>query len=75
MGAVGQRVSSWTGHLASRLPNDLEDEDKAENDESVKDGSRILSAYRLPDGEKIWIITDAFERSTAVLLPLTPSEY
>ncbi len=54
---------------------DLEDEEKAENNASVKNGSRILSAYRLSDGEKIWIITEAGRLSTTVLLPLSPSEY
>ena len=48
---------------------DLEDEEKAENDESVTDGYRILSAYGLPDDEKIWIITEAGRLSTSVLLP------
>jgi hypothetical protein len=34
--------------------------------------TRILSAYHLKDGTKIWIITEADRSSTCILLP---SEY
>lgn len=42
------------------------------NDAALKDGDRILSAYRLRDGVKVWVITEADRSSTCVLLP---SEY
>jgi hypothetical protein len=48
------------------------DEDKAANDEALADDLRILSAYRLEDGTRIWIITEADRSSTCCLLP---SEY
>ena len=51
---------------------DLDDHDKHENDYSAEHGLRILSAYRLKDGTRIWIITEADRSSTTVLLP---SEY
>lgn len=44
-------------------------DDKALNDEAIKDGSRILSAYRTKLGAKIWIITEADRSSTCILLP------
>lgn len=52
-------------------------DDKALNDESLIDGSRIMSAYRTSKGEKIWIITEATDEHahrccTTILLP---SEY
>jgi hypothetical protein len=47
----------------------LNQEDKNENDRSVRDGDRLLSAYVLKDGTKIWIITEADRSSTCVLLP------
>jgi hypothetical protein len=50
----------------------LDDEDKAQNDFSVKNGLRILSAYTLQTGVKIWIISEADRSSTTILLP---SEY
>jgi hypothetical protein len=48
---------------------DVDDEDRAENELSVKEGFRLLSAYRLPDGTRIWIITEADRSSTTILLP------
>jgi len=52
-------------------------DDKALNDESVIDGSRILSAYRTSRNERLWIITEAADEAghrccTTILLP---SEY
>ena len=43
--------------------------DKKENDFSVRNGFRFLSAYRLRDGTKIWIITEADRSATTILLP------
>jgi hypothetical protein len=53
----------------------VDEEDKASNDQAVKDGSRILSAYLLNDGQtKIWVITEATNdqgnrAATTILLP------
>ena len=47
----------------------VDDEDKAENELSVKTGFRILSAYKLSTGVKIWIITEADRSATTILLP------
>lgn len=52
-------------------------DDKALNDESLIDGSRILSAYRTSRNERLWIITEAADDKghrccTTILLP---SEY
>ena len=51
---------------------DLDDDDKTENEYSVKHGLRIFSAYNLKDGQRIWILTE-WDRSATTLL--TPSEY
>ena len=51
---------------------DLDDEDKAENNFSIQEGFRILSAYETAAGEKIWLITEADRSVTTLLLP---SEY
>ncbi len=50
----------------------LDEEDRRENDLSVEKGYRILSAYILSTGVKIWIITEADRSVTTFLLP---SEY
>lgn len=51
---------------------DVSEEDAEANEQSLKDGSRILSSYRTKLGEKLWIITEA-DRSSSCLL--TPNEY
>jgi hypothetical protein len=51
---------------------DICEADKQENELSVKEGFRILSAYKTTRGEKLWIITEADRSSTTCLLP---SEY
>lgn len=43
--------------------------DKKVNNDAVKYGGRILSAYTLPHGEKIWVITEADRSATTFLLP------
>ena len=68
--------SPWeflTRHLAGNWGT-VDADDKAANDAALRDGSRILSAYRLNTGEKIWIITTAEDdhghrESSAIILP------
>lgn len=48
---------------------ELDKADIAENELSVKEGFRILSAYKLRSGVKIWIITEADRSATTLLLP------
>jgi hypothetical protein len=50
---------------------DLGPEDKAENELSVREGFRILSAHG-HGNDKVWIITEADRSATTIL---TPSEY
>ena|ERR1051326_684573 len=51
---------------------ELSDEDLSENERSLREGLRVLSAYRTAKGQKLWIITEADRSSTTILLP---SEY
>ena len=51
---------------------ELDEEDRKENELSVEQGYRILSAYVLLTGVKIWVITEADRSATTLLLP---SEY
>jgi hypothetical protein len=48
---------------------DLSREDLMANAQSLKDGTRLLSAYRLRDKTRIWIITEADRSATTILLP------
>ena len=59
-------------YLARHLVGDwgeVCEEDAKENEFSVKNGFRILSAYTLSTGVKIWILTEADRSSTCLLLP------
>jgi hypothetical protein len=42
--------------------------DHRANDTALRHGTRLLSAYTLPGGRKIWIITEADRTSTCLLL-------
>ena len=49
---------------------ELSQDDWQENELSVKEGFRILSAYRLQrTGVKLWVITEADRSATTLLLP------
>ncbi len=48
---------------------DLCEEDERENEFSLKNGYRLLSAYSTRTNTKIWIITEADRSATSVVLP------
>jgi hypothetical protein len=43
--------------------------DARANDDALVTGARLLSAYVLGSGEKVWVITEADRSATTVLLP------
>ena len=48
---------------------ELDEEDRQENERSVSTGCRLLSAYTLSTGIRIWVITEADRSATTLLLP------
>jgi len=48
---------------------DVPPEDAQENDLSLREGFRLLSAYTSSAGVKFWIITEADRSATTFLLP------
>ena len=54
---------------------DLCEEDKHSNNAALQTGARLMSVYTLPDGTKLWVITDAeiddnhHRQATTFLLP------
>ena len=50
----------------------LSKDDADENELSLREGFRVLSAYETAKGERLWIITEADRSSTTILLS---SEY
>jgi len=48
---------------------ELSDEALGENEFSLREGFRLLSAYRTAKGQKLWIITENDRSATTILLP------
>jgi hypothetical protein len=58
--------------LARHVTGDWGDvckEDACLNERGVKDGSRLLSAYVLPSGVRVWLVTEWDRSATTFLLP------
>ena len=55
-------------HLAGDW-GELDENDVRENEVSLQHGWRILSAYRLKNGARIWCITEGDRSVTTFLLP------
>lgn len=66
---VGQSPHEFLSRYIIGDWGELDDEDRLENERSVAQGFRILSAYSLRDHTKIWIITEADRSATTILLP------
>lgn len=72
LGIVRHTGEPLAPHLSRHLHGDwgeLCEEDQAVNAEALKNGARLLSAYRLQDGTRIWLITEADRSVTTFLLP------
>jgi hypothetical protein len=48
---------------------DVCEEDRKENELSLKRGYRLMSVYKLNNGQTLWIITEADRSATTFLLP------
>ncbi len=55
-------------HLTGDWGN-VDEHDRRENELSVREGFRILSAYALKTGLKVWVITERDRTATTFLLP------
>jgi hypothetical protein len=66
---TGEEPLPFLAQHANGNWGEVNDQDKAENEFSVEHGFRILSAYRLADDTRIWIITEADRSVTTILLP------
>jgi hypothetical protein len=77
MGKADQTAWEFVSRHAAGDWGVVGDEDAELNNESLKDGSRLLSAYLLKTGEKIWIITEAVgdDGHRAATTLLLPDEY
>ena len=73
----GQTPAFFLEQHASGSWGVVDEEDWALNDEALKDGSRILSAYLTLKGKRLWIITEAADDNghRAATTLLLPEEY
>ena len=72
LAALSQAEQTPDEFLARHQAGDwgeLCEEDVAENELSLEKGFRLLSAYRLNNGTRIWIITERDRSATTILLP------
>jgi hypothetical protein len=59
--AIGRHMAADWG--------DVPEEDRKENELSLKEGLRLFSVYHSANGVKFWIITEADRSITTVLMP------
>lgn len=70
--ALTEAQDSFRTYLSRHASGDwgeVSREDAAENELSLLAGFRLLSAYQIKDGTRIWIITEADRSATTILLP------
>jgi len=68
-GALDEDLNNYISRHADGDWGDLDEHDRKANEYALEHGLRVLSAYTLGSGEKIWIITEADRSSTTILLP------
>lgn len=62
-------VSDLISRHAAGEPGELNEHDAAVNLTAIRDGTRILSSYRIDNDTVVWIITEADRSATTLLLP------
>lgn len=65
----GDDILSLVGRHVAGDWSEMSAEDQQANRRSLADGTRIFSAYRTRNENRIWIITEADRSATTVLLP------
>jgi hypothetical protein len=69
---AGQSPLEFLARHARGDWGEVDAHDQRENELSLREGFRLLSAYRTRTDTKLWIITEADRSATTILLP---SEY
>jgi hypothetical protein len=67
--ASGQHYLTLLSRHARGDWGDICAQDREENARSVREGHRLLSAYTLRNGQRLWIITASDRSVTTILLP------
>jgi len=69
LGLAGVAPQSLLDRHARGDWGELDEEDRRANGRALSGGARLLSAYALPDGIRVWVITEADRSATTLLLP------
>jgi hypothetical protein len=69
LAAAGQSPHEFLARHICGDWGDLCENDREENEVSLRTGCRLLSAYHTVLGEKLWLITEADRSATVMLLP------
>ena len=70
LGKAGQTPLEFLERHVRGDWGELDEEDRKENQLSLKRGFRLLSSYRTSSGDtKVWVITEADRSVTTLLLP------
>jgi hypothetical protein len=62
-------ASSYLQRHASGDWGDVMPEDREDNEDALRNGGRLFSAYRTPLNQAIWVVTDAERSMTTVFRP------
>ena len=66
---AGQQPGEFVTRHVNREWGDIPDEDRRENEYSLEQGFRLLSAYKTNAGDRLWLITEADRSVTTLLIP------
>jgi hypothetical protein len=69
MAALDEVPSKYLTRHASGDWGEVDEHDRRANEHALAHGLRVLSAYTLSGGEKIWVVTEADRSMTTILLP------
>ncbi|HSH96093.1 MAG TPA: hypothetical protein VK968_18245 [Roseimicrobium sp.] len=69
MAAAGQDPAELLARHRSGDWGEVPPEDWQANNDALLVGNRVLSAYLLKDGTRLWVITEADRSVTTILLP------
>ena len=68
-GALDEDLNSYISRHENGDWGEVDDHDRQANEYAVEHDLRVLSAYTLSSGERIWIITEAGRSTMTILLP------
>ena len=69
LGRASQTPADFLRRHAAGEWGEVDGHDRPANWAALREGGRLLSAYRTLRGEAVWVITEADRSSTCLLLP------